>query len=209
MIYHGRWYIEFKPFLSSDLTLEIFYKCRSGLKLLPLASQRNFILLYGRDCVPESQGRTARPFRMPQQKSTASPRPQKAANEAANGRSLPGSTARAPPTHAPKVAENRKPFVVRVPKPRGTWLPLQKPLQLGTWDIPSNALWVPRPTQNRGRSNLLSLSTSGLGGESGVSIHLRKERSASPSKDRSVNSCLKSTQLPTHQGQPILPCERE
>uniref|UniRef100_A0AAY5KL19 Tubulin tyrosine ligase-like family, member 10 n=2 Tax=Esox lucius TaxID=8010 RepID=A0AAY5KL19_ESOLU len=35
-----------------DLTLEIFNKCRRGLKLLPLASQRNFVLLYDGETTP-------------------------------------------------------------------------------------------------------------------------------------------------------------
>ncbi|CAB1336385.1 unnamed protein product [Coregonus sp. 'balchen'] len=35
-----------------DLTLEIFNKCRCGLKLLPLASQRDFVLLYDGETAP-------------------------------------------------------------------------------------------------------------------------------------------------------------
>ncbi|XP_061115095.1 protein polyglycylase TTLL10 [Conger conger] len=190
-----------------DLALEIFSKCRSGQKLLPLASQRNFVLLYGAHCIPDHRSRTPRPFRMLHQKT---PRTQRAANEAANGRSLPAPTAQAPPTHPPKPAENRRPVVVKVPKPRGTWLPLPKPLQLGTWDLPSDTPWVPRPAvQNRGRSIVLSLSTPGLGGESGVSIPHLRESSASLQKERRVNSCLKSTQLPVHRGHPRPPGEEE
>ncbi|KAJ8395162.1 hypothetical protein AAFF_G00036180 [Aldrovandia affinis] len=48
-----------------DLTLEIFSKCRSGLKLLPLASQRDFILLYGGDQSPEHRNRRAVPLSTP------------------------------------------------------------------------------------------------------------------------------------------------
>ncbi|XP_064156825.1 protein polyglycylase TTLL10 isoform X1 [Anguilla rostrata] len=192
-----------------DLTLEIFSKCQSGARLLPLASQRNFVLLFGGDHVPEHQGWNAVRHRVPPQKSTATPRTQKAANEAADGgRSLPAPSAQAPPPNPRRGAENRRPLVVKVHKPRGTWLPVPKSVHLdtGPWEYPSEAPWLHRPNvQNRGgRGNVALLSAPGPGGES------QAERSTSPLRDQQhISACLQSTQLHAHQGQLTQPCEEE
>ncbi|XP_036388617.1 uncharacterized protein ttll10 [Megalops cyprinoides] len=58
-----------------DLTLEIFHKCRSGLKLLPLVSQRDFVLLYGGHSTPIYRSRTAGPLRTAHHKGSGTPRP--------------------------------------------------------------------------------------------------------------------------------------
>ncbi|XP_062871517.1 protein polyglycylase TTLL10 [Trichomycterus rosablanca] len=58
-----------------DLTIEIFNKCRCGMKLLPLSSQKDFILLYNGETVNSSvtkqRSRTALPTRTPGSKSTS------------------------------------------------------------------------------------------------------------------------------------------
>ncbi|XP_062314172.1 protein polyglycylase TTLL10 [Osmerus eperlanus] len=59
-----------------DMTLEIFNKCRGGLKIVPLASQKNFILLYDGETPPlpavtrpiKPSGLTRRLESVPQQK---------------------------------------------------------------------------------------------------------------------------------------------
>ncbi|KAJ8371022.1 hypothetical protein SKAU_G00110500 [Synaphobranchus kaupii] len=181
-----------------DLTLEIFNKCRGGLKLLPLDSQRDFVLLYGGHCAPERQSRTAVPRRTAHLKSTAPPRTQKAANEAANRNTQP---APAPPTHPPTAARNRRPLAVKIPKARGTWLPQPKPVHLGmgAWEHPSDAPWHHRPAVRiRGRIDIASLSTPALGSESRrVSVHHQFEKATSLQKEQCVSTSLKYTQLPT------------
>ncbi|KAJ8257708.1 hypothetical protein GJAV_G00188840 [Gymnothorax javanicus] len=192
-----------------DLTLEIFNKCRSGQKLLPLASQKNFILLYRGDCVQEQQNRATRLYMMQRQKtSTTTPTAQKAAKEAESRSSQPAPAARAPPPHPLKATENRRPLAVKIPKPRGTWLPIPKSVQLdpaGTWESPSDPLWLHlTAAQTRGRGYVLSRSTPGPGGESHDSVLCRRGKSASVLKERGFSSCLRYTKLYTGQEEPSI-----
>ncbi|KAI4895975.1 hypothetical protein NFI96_006014 [Prochilodus magdalenae] len=62
----------------ADLTLEIFGKCRCGLKLLPLNSQRDFLLLYCGESMgipfTQQRSRTARRIRTAHPKSGSAPK---------------------------------------------------------------------------------------------------------------------------------------
>lgn len=72
-------------FCFSDLVMEIFNKCRRGLKLLPLSSQNDFVLLHCGDkssvSLTQQRSRTAGPLRTACSKSrSSSKRTQQAVN---------------------------------------------------------------------------------------------------------------------------------
>ncbi|KAG9332756.1 hypothetical protein JZ751_014855 [Albula glossodonta] len=197
-----------------DLTLEIFHKCRNGLKLLPLASQRDFVLLYGGSPVPVQQSKMAGPLRSSYIKSAAahraSPRTLKAATASAAPGVKPNASTpagQAPPSQRPMLAETTRSFT----QIRRTWKSLPKPahsrLELRisrcTWEQPpfSSELHRPAP-RNRGRSNIISLSTPALTSESQASVHHLRNKPSPSQKDQCLSSCLRPTQLPPSQGQP-------
>ncbi|XP_066529116.1 protein polyglycylase TTLL10 [Hoplias malabaricus] len=72
-----------------DLVIEIFNKCRCGLKLLPLTSQRDFVLLYYGESLSKSftkqRSRTAGPIRTTHTKSSTMPKKTSTATIAPNG----------------------------------------------------------------------------------------------------------------------------
>ncbi|KAG7472744.1 hypothetical protein MATL_G00112150 [Megalops atlanticus] len=111
-----------------DLTLEIFHKCRSGLKLLPLVSQRDFVLLYGGHSTPTYRSRTAGPLRTAHHKGSGTPRP---ATKTPKAISVAGAVERSggrttlvtPATLAVQNTPRQPPMTVETPRTRTTEMP--------------------------------------------------------------------------------------